>query len=429
MASASLRTIAAAILLFAAAIGRTTAQSSLAFPIAEPPLAAQLAGIDPQWNISLRSGGKVRVVRAEDLAYFGRYADAEAGPQVLLRDGSIIRSDLLLLDDKQVVIGDATGLGRGQWDESALPRSALAALIWQPPADPAQRDRLLRDLNADPDDRLLLVGGQSLRGILVSAPRGGRFAEDVKPGSDVFELALRGRAEPLKIAASKVIAVRFSTSPAAPASTGAMSAWLGLKDGSLVRSTQIAVKGDQVTLTLAAEGQLKTTLTGRKDAAKKFWDEVTYLEPVGTRVVWLSDMANLGYRHIPYAGVERLLGRDQNALGGRLRAGRGVFRKGLGMASASRVAMNADGYRRFEAEIAIDAAAGLSGSVVFKVLLEKAPGDWQTAYESPPVRGGDEPLPISVDLARDSRLALLVDFSDRGDVCDWADWLHARLVK
>jgi hypothetical protein len=36
---------------------------------------------------------------------------------------------------------------------------------------------------------------------------------------------------------------------------------------------------------------------------------------------------------------------------------------------------------------------------------------------------------VSVELAGAMRLALLVDFADRGDTCDWADWLHARLVK
>ena len=27
------------------------------------------------------------------------------------------------------------------------------------------------------------------------------------------------------------------------------------------------------------------------------------------------------------------------------------------------------------------------------------------------------------------RLALTIDFADRGDECDWADWLNARLTK
>ena len=77
----------------------------------------------------------------------------------------------------------------------------------------------------------------------------------------------------------------------------------------------------------------------------------------------------------------------------------------------------------------IDQAAGLSGSVVFKVLLEGGAGQWSVAYQSPIIRGGDAPLPVTVDLKGSTRMALLVDFADRGDECDYANWLQARLVK
>src|SRR5437870_9168428 len=55
-----------------------------AFPLSEPPFPAQLAGIDREWNLSFKSAGKVRVVAAADLAYWGRYREVEAGPQVIL---------------------------------------------------------------------------------------------------------------------------------------------------------------------------------------------------------------------------------------------------------------------------------------------------------------------------------------------------------
>jgi hypothetical protein len=419
-------------LLVSACCTASRAAEPQAFLVGEAPLAAQLAGIDAEWNISLKATGKVRVVRAADLAYWGRYRDVEAGPQILLADGGILRADLLALDETQFVLGDATGLGRGQWEESTLHRAALAALVWQPPADASQRDRLLRELAelGGAEDRLLLVGGESLGGTLLAAPRAGRFAgENDQPGSEVFELARRGRAEPLKIPAAKVIAARFSAAELPQLPAGAMSAWLGFADGSLLRTTQIAVKGDAVRLALAAGGQLQTTLAGRKDPDKKIWDEITCLEPASPRTVWLSDRPTLGYRHIPFVSVERALGNDASVLGTRLRADSAVIRKGLGMPSASRAAYAAAGFRRFEAEVAIDAAAGLAGSVIFKVLLESDSGEWRTAYESPTVRGGEPPRAVSVDLAGASRVALLVDFAERGDACDWANWLHARLVK
>jgi hypothetical protein len=99
------------------------------------------------------------------------------------------------------------------------------------------------------------------------------------------------------------------------------------------------------------------------------------------------------------------------------------------MPSRARVCYDVAGYRKFQAEIAVDDAAGLGGSVIFKVALETAASEWQTAYESPMIRGGDAPTPISVDLKGASRMALLVEFAERGDELDYADWLAARLTK
>jgi hypothetical protein len=50
-------------------------------------------------------------------------------------------------------------------------------------------------------------------------------------------------------------------------------------------------------------------------------------------------------------------------------------------------------------------------------------------YESPIVRGSNQPIPISVDVAGVQRMALIVDFAERGDALDYANWLNARLIE
>ena len=428
-----LRFSLASVCLFAYVIlclGHADAAEPLAFPIDEPPFAAQLASIDPEWNIQFRIGDKLRVIAAQNLAYWGRYRESEHGPQIILTDGSVIRADVLLLDDKQVVLGDATGLGRGQWDESSLPRSALSAILLQPPAGAEARDRLRDSPLTEPlhEDRLILQGSETIGGTLLAAPSSGRFAaKGVKPGTEVFQIARASSAEPLSIPAAKVVVYRAPQSTASGGTTGA--AWLGLSDGSLVNARSIAVKGDEVTIALAAGGTLQTTLAGRDDPEKKFWDAIQFIQPKAKRVTWLSQQKPLGYKHIPFLSALRPLGVDRGVLGSRLRAGEATWLQGLGMPSTSRVAYDVAGYRKFEAEIALDEAAGLKGSVIFRVLLESAPNDWKPTYESPIVRGGDAPVPISIDLKGASRMALIVDFADRGDECDWADWLQARLTK
>ena len=102
------------------------------------------------------------------------------------------------------------------------------------------------------------------------------------------------------------------------------------------------------------------------------------------------------------------------------------------MPTTSRVVYEVtNGNGRFSAELALDDAAGQHGSVVYRVYLEQprqAQAVWQVAYTSPVVRGGDAPRMISLDLNGATKIALIVDFADRGDERDYANWLNARFV-
>jgi alpha-galactosidase len=155
---------------------------------------------------------------------------------------------------------------------------------------------------------------------------------------------------------------------------------------------------------------------------------VQLVQPRSPQVAYLSDLTPLGYKQIPLVGSQWHFGDDRDLLGGRLRSGGAIYAKGLAMHSASRLAYDVAGWRRLEGEVALADAAGLQGSVVFKVLLETAEG-WRPAYESPVARGGDAPRPFSVELQGAARAALLVEYADRGDVWDHAQWLGIRLVK
>jgi len=55
--------------------------------------------------------------------------------------------------------------------------------------------------------------------------------------------------------------------------------------------------------------------------------------------------------------------------------------------------------------------------------------DGREKAASATIRGGDKPVPLRVDLAGAKRLDLVVDFADRGDQLDHADWLNARLIR
>ncbi|MGI8979128.1 MAG: NPCBM/NEW2 domain-containing protein [Pirellulaceae bacterium] len=403
----------------------------LAYPVRGEPFAGKLAGIDPEWNISLATEGKERVLALADLALWGSYRDASTGPQLLLADGSVVVADVLDLGAENVALGDASGLGRVLWNESTIPLKQLTAILYQPSADPLERDKQLDKLTSGERkvDQVWLTSGEVISGRVVSLPRYGRFLPPAPPlQAEVLRLSRGGVPELLSIPLVKVAALVLSSAQS-PAAKSKPAARMGTKDGSLLSVKKIGTDKDQVTVELLGGGVLKAFQETGDDSAPTFWDQVTLLQTSSPSVVYLSDLTAPSYKQIPFSSLEWPLGLDRNVLGGRLRCGERVHLRGLGMHSASRVAFDLKGEQRFEAQFALDDLAASRGSVIGKVLLETEPGKWTAAWESPVVRGGDAPLTLSVPLKGARRLALLVEFSDRGDEWDHANWLDARLVR
>jgi hypothetical protein len=55
-------------------------------------------------------------------------------------------------------------------------------------------------------------------------------------------------------------------------------------------------------------------------------------------------------------------------------------------------------------------------------------GKLSEAYKSGIVCGGDAPKRVWVDVAGAQGITLVVDYAERGDKMDRADWLDARLI-
>jgi hypothetical protein len=210
------------------------------------------------------------------------------------------------------------------------------------------------------------------------------------------------------------------------------------------------------------------TLTAAGQTWKTTRERLVFLQPLGGRAVYLSDVKPADYRQTPFLDLPWPLQADRNVTGGMLRSGGRLRLKGLGVHSAARLVYLLDtspprpparegqggrvagsagplagegqaigsprplagegqgvrGFQRFEAEIGIDDSTGGRGSVRFRVLV-----DGQERFASRIIRGGDRPTPISVDLRGGKRLELVVDYADRADVLDRADWLDARLIR
>jgi hypothetical protein len=379
----------------------------LAVPVDGEPFSAQLAAVDERWQVTFQTPGAPRVLPAASLVSWGRCVDAARGPLVVLADGSLLAAEVRNADREQVS-ADSRLFGALR-----LPRSFVAGVLFHPPADrDSLIDRVLssatgatsgRDSAGGDADRALLVNGDEVAGTIE------RIAEG--------KIRLQSTVGPLELETRRVRAIlcRAALAPRGEASRvpEALSATAGFRDGTRLHAVSLVV----------AENSLRVTLPGGI-----VWStspkELAFLQPRGGQAVYLSDVKPESYRHVPFLSLNWPYRADRNVAGGMLRGGGTLYLKGLGMHSASRLSYAlTEPYRRFQAELAVDDRAG-GGSVGFRVFV-----DGQVRYTSPIVRGGQPPVPVSIDIAGAKRIDLVVDFADRADELDHADWLNARLVR
>ncbi len=458
------------------------ADAPVAVPIEGEPFRAKLVAADARWQLTFAVGKEQRTIPAGDLVRWGRCAEQGRAGGLVLADGSLLVAEVVAAD-KDVLTADSDLFGTMK-----LPLDLLAGIVLRPPSDRQQSDALLDRLGDCPDsrasengtvpfkatgpansrpagdsDRLLLDNGDELAG----------FFEGL--GEDAVTFKSDAGAASIKI--DRVTAILFN--PALrrkPPANPPQRVWTGFSDGSRLLATKLIVQGDAT----------KITAVGQTFAASHSLP--VFLQPLSGRAVYLSDLKPAEYRQTPFllpspigrgAGGEGLswpYRRDRNVTGGMLRAGGRLYLKGIGVHSAARlvytisprplagegpgvragegprskvqgsrspsleipksqnpqipqspnlqISKSPNPLRRFQSLIAIDDSTAGRGSAIFRVLV-----DGRERFASPIVRGGDRPLPVSVDIRGASRLELQVDYADRGDVLDHADWLDARLTR
>ncbi len=403
--------------ILAASFGAQAAPPNLpsAVAIDGDPFPARLVGIDENWQMTFVAGENERVLAFEDLVHWGAFRDREDGPQILLADGGMLHGDVLRITGGDLVIESDF------WSEATIPLTAVRGIVFQPPVTPLARDKLSHRIEeADGrTDQLLLDNGDTLKGVLL----GTVGQENQIPTALKIEIQNRE----VQLSLANVVAVMFNPTLVSATKPKGKAAWLGFRDGSLLFVESVVPKSDRWQLSLPSGVPLETFAEFTPDT---LWDEVTLVRPLTPRVIYLSDLTPISYKHIPFLETSWPYAADRNVLDGRLRAGGFVYAKGLSMHSASRLAYDLGGsYRRFEAELAIDESSGHRGSVRCRVFVNDADGGWKLAHESPVIRGGDEPTRVSADVSGVQRMVLIVDFADRGDELDRINWLNARLVK
>lgn len=417
--------------LFVAIIAvQLRAEEQLCRTINKPAFMAELVSVAGAGNANFSVAGKPIEVSSGELITWGALRDSPTGTHVLLADGSVLIATEAEIDGEELIVqsrlfGEVQGFSIA--GTSRLPISAVRAIVFRAPLRSADRDALFKRLQASAEfeDQLWLANGDILKGTI---SRLVRESQDGNPGpvsvaikTSAGEVEIRS-AEPQGQLLEKVQAIVFNPALVRKVDADAPATLVGLADGTRLYAKQIEADGERATFMLASGAKL----TSHPD--ENVWRRISSLQSFGSHVTYLSNLSPADYRHTPMLDRKWPLGVDESVTGARLRSDERMFVNGLGMHSSARAVYVLDRpYLKLEAELAIDQSAGDKGSVVFLVAHD-ADGKFKIAYKSPVVRGGEQPLPISLDISGARRIALFVEEADHGELMDRANWLNVRLI-
>jgi len=325
----------------------------------------------------------------------------QRGSMVLLAGG-----DRLLLQPTSLDEDDLVGIWQyfPAWPRLNIPLECVRAIAFQLPEDAPTRHRLTAELleYREKSDTVILENGDRLRGQLIRLSADalafeGPVGKSSIPSNDIRALALN----------SELISV--------PKKTG-KRVLLELRDGSRLTARRVVLSEQGL---LEVETQFGSGLRVPTSA-------VVSMRFLGGRAVYLSDMKPVDFEFTPYFQTRWPLRLDRNVNGGPLRLKGREHAKGLGMHSRSVVSYDLAGeFSQFRATVGIDDSAGRKGSVQFAVEV-----DGERVFTSSVMTGTDTPTSIGpLDVSGKKRLTLIVEFGERGDILDHANWCNPLLIR
>jgi hypothetical protein len=149
------------------------------------------------------------------------------------------------------------------------------------------------------------------------------------------------------------------------------------------------------------------------------------VEVIGGRRVWLSDLTPVSFESRPLFGPVRRPVRDANAVCEPLRAAGGTYSRGVGLHAACTVTWEFEKeYQKLSALVAMDDSAGPLADATVRVVV-----DDREVWRVEPLRAGEPPCPLDIDLRGAGRLTVIVDEGAFGDVHDRVNLLDAALIR
>lgn len=439
----TLRAVVAACLINVVRIAGAAPQEVV--PVTGTPFNGELVSIDDAGRATFRlsvakdSASGTRVLALDQLVRWGNPRAVKPQPVVVLADGGLLVAAADWSGGVAVrLVGGDVVLMSDEWGEVRLARKLVSGIVFSLQSRPDDRERMIDSLdarasqlpspapsaaigNAADDAKSDSTNGKSANADSVQLTNGDQLTGKLTE-LDRGSLTINSLVGDMKLPVSRVEVIRLAGEQHAGGAVEKAPAArmiVGTREGSMIYANAMRANEKGVEIDMACGVKLKG------DAL----DEIVAIQSLTGPIVYLSDLDGANYRSVPYLSLAWPYRRNRNVLGHPIDVRGERYWKGIGMHSAARLTYPLDRpYTRFESAVAVDDSAEGRGSVTFAVYVERD-GKWSEAFNSGVVRGGDAPLPVSVDLRSAKGLTLTVDFADHGDELDHAVWLDPRLVR
>lgn len=348
--------------------------------------------------------GDRHISLADIVALRWRRACAERRDALIaLANGDLLNAEVVRLDETHITAAWNVPQDR---PDLRLPLEIVAGFVTRYPDSPTAQDRVRRRVEAAPptrDDYLYLKNGDRFAGVLSGFRNG------------TFQMQPTGTEQQLDIAAEQVLAARFNPDLVSFPSLEGRSFLIELTDGS--RLTAQSVVSEEQTVRIALPYDVELLLPR---------EAICSVQILGDRVISLTSLPVRDYRYRPFVAGDWELGINRAVTGTPLRLQGRECALGFGMHSYSEVSFDLSGrFARFRCRLGLDDASRSGGSVAFRVLADGA-----EVFHSGEISGTDPPQLIeNLDVSHAQTLTLVVDFAERGDILDRADWCQPLLLR
>lgn len=313
------------------------------------------------------------------------------------RDKSVIRGEMLTLDDESIVIKPAWAA------EIKVPLVVVRGICFTSvgtAADRQQFDVRLAEPNAE--DTAVVLGREKE----ISQVTG--VAHGVTDGKLKFTFEEEDRS----INVGRLVGLVYAKGPKKP-STAKPYQIVNLLSGDLLAGEWKSADDNELSFDTA-------------------WGAIAVPRSAVLRVVFrngkvtfVSDLEPVAVEETPYFGRLMSYRRDQSLDGGALKLKGKTYNKGLAVHSRSVLTYAVDGeYESFKATAAFDESSQGRGRVVLRVV-----GDDTELFVEPDLAATAEPVSIDVPLSGIKQLSLEVDYGEAEDTGDRVIWADARLFR